>query len=131
MGGKGLGKRGVRALAAPLLMAGVISGIGPGPVSAATCVNWTGAQPPSPGSTNELRGVAVVSSCRAWAVGFYQSATGFQTLIEQWKRSSWAQQSSPSPGDPNASQALVGAAATSASNAWAVGFTSTARRTRR
>jgi hypothetical protein len=82
-------------------------------------VNWTGAQPPNPGSTNELHGVAVVSSCRAWAVGSYESATGFQTLIELWNGSGWAQVTSPDPGSGD--NFLDGVAATSSTNIWAVG----------
>src|SRR5262249_35232756 len=42
----------------------------------------------------------------------------FQTLIARWNGTSWAQQTSPNPGDGNF---LNGAAAISTSNVWAVG----------
>jgi ABC-type sugar transport system substrate-binding protein len=41
------------ALAAPLMLAGVLTGLGPAAASAATCQAWTGGQqPPSPGDGN-------------------------------------------------------------------------------
>ncbi len=117
-----LAGHGMRIVAAPLVGAAAFTGLGQGAASAATCVNWTGVQPPSPGSSfNVLTGVAVASSCRAWTVGYYSNGTAFQTLIEDWNGSSWAQQSSPDPGGSTRDNSLDAAAATSASNAWAVG----------
>ena len=113
---------GMRIAAAPLAVAAVFTGLGPGTASAATCVSWTGVQPPSPGSSfNVLTGVAVASSCRAWAVGYYSNGTAFQTLIVDWNGSSWTRPSSPNPGGSARDNSLYAAAATSASNAWAVG----------
>ena len=38
--------------------------------AAPVCRSWGAAQPPNPGSmSNQLRGVAVISTCSAWAVG--------------------------------------------------------------
>src|SRR5262249_3020968 len=60
-------------------------------------------------------------SCRAWAVGNYSGGT----LIEGWDGTAWTQQPSPSPG--SAGNGLFGVAATSATDAWAVGtYTMTA-----
>jgi len=111
----------LRAPAASLVIAAALSGLGPGAASASTCVSWTGLQPPSPGSTlNELAGVAVVSSCRAWAVGTYSNpGTGDLTLIERWNGFSWTQVPSPNPS--SSVNVLFGVAATSPTNAWAVG----------
>jgi hypothetical protein len=82
-------------------------------------------QPPSPGSANNiLSGVTVVSPHRAWAVGWYSNITGprsADTLIERWNGSSWKRQPSPNPGSSYGQAYLSGVAATSASNAWAVG----------
>ena len=63
--------------------------------------------------------VAAVSARDAWAVGSYccRPGAGAQTLIEHWNGMAWKQVSSP-----RARAALVGVAATSAANAWAVGF---------
>lgn len=52
----------------------------------------------------------------AWAVG----CTGGGTAILHWNGTAWAQVPSPSPGSPSG-DCLVGVAATSARNAWAVG----------
>ncbi len=117
-----LAGRGLRVIAVPLVMAGMVLGAGQQAASAAACVSWTGVQPPSPSATsNFLPGVAVVSSCRAWAVGAYYNGTAFQTLIEGWDGSSWSQQSSPNPAGSRRGNELSAVAATSASNAWAVG----------
>jgi hypothetical protein len=112
----------VAALAAPLMLAGVIAGLGPAAASAATCQAWTGGQqPPSPGNgNNDLSGVAVISACNAWAVGSsFTNATGFSTLIEHWDGTAWTIVPSPSP--PATSNILNGLAVTSAGDAWAVG----------
>jgi hypothetical protein len=94
-------------------------GIAPAGASASTCVSWTGVQPPNPGTSfNELAGVAVLSSCNAWAVGDYFTGPTRQTLIEHWNGSSWKQVASPNPASFNA---LHGVAATSPTNVWAVG----------
>jgi hypothetical protein len=77
--------------------------------------------PAGPGHLNFLYAVAATSASNAWAVGLY--GTGFNpdlTLIERWNGTTWTQVPSP---DPSAgSNALRGVTATSASNAWAVGY---------
>jgi len=111
------------ALAAPLLMTSVLAGLGPATAAAATCQNWTGTQPPSPGATsNELFGVAVLSACDAWAVGDdLTSNGGRQTLTEHWNGSSWTVLPSPDPGTVDS--VLTGVRAVSATSVWAVGYT--------
>jgi len=111
---------------APLVMAGVLTGLGAGQALASACVNATGTTwkqvpSPSPGSnTNSLTGVAVVSSCQAWAVGDYLNTSGpSHTLAEHWNGTAWTQVPSRDPGA--FSNFLHGVAATSAANAWAVG----------
>ena len=121
---RGLAGPRLRIVAAPLVIAAML--IGGGPVAASSapvCVGWTGVQPPSPSpSFNYLRGVAAVSSCRAWAVGYYSDGTAYHTLAERWDGSSWAQQPAPNPGGPARDNELLAAAATSTANAWAVGY---------
>ncbi len=111
-------------LAAPLVIIGSLIG-NPGAASASTCFNWTGVQPPSPGTVdNRLSGVAVLSSCNAWAVGAYfndQNEDFGQTLIEHWNGSSWKQVPSPSPGGTAETNILFGVDAVSRANIWAVG----------
>ena len=76
-------------------------------------------RPPNPGtSTNDLFGVAVLSSSNAWAVGDDSNGAAFHTLIEHWNGTSWKQVPSP---NPHGSSELESVSATSATNAWAVG----------
>jgi hypothetical protein len=110
-----------RALPALLAMmaAAAVLGAAPGTAGAVpSCAIRAGGQPENPGSGNELHGGTAVSSCRAGAVGGSAGATQ-QTLIERWNGSSWQKVASPSPG--SLANSLSGVAATSASNAWAVG----------
>ena len=106
------------ALVVPLMLVAVLAGLRPGAASASTCGSGT-AQPLRPGSSNSFFGVAV-SSCHAWAVGDYATGTGrLLTLIERWNGTAWKRQPSPNPG--SSYNTLTGVAATSATNAWAVG----------
>jgi hypothetical protein len=114
-----LASRTLGVLAAPLVLAGVLAGIAPGGASASTCESWTGLQPPNPGSNNSLNGVTVLSSCNAWAVGYYANGGIQSTLIEHWNGSTWRQVSSPNPTDTDS---LTAVAATSSTNIWAVGY---------
>ena len=121
--------RRLRSLVALLLLAGALAGITPVvasastvEASASTCVAWTGMQPPSPGTESFLDGVAVLSPCNAWAVGYYYNGAAYQTLIEHWNGTSWKQVTSPNPGGSSHDDFLDGVAATSSTNAWAVGY---------
>src|SRR5215472_562207 len=105
-----------------LVMAGAFAGTGPAAASASGCQAWTGAQPPSPGTLeNALSSVAVLSPCDVWAVGLDLSGGAYQTLIEHWSGSSWAQVDSPDPGRGSSFNELNGVRVVSASDAWAVG----------
>src|SRR5215472_15835744 len=107
-----------RALVVLLLLAAAVAGLGPGTAFASACGSGTG-QPARPGSQNRFFAVAV-SSCQAWAVGDYVTGAGdLRTLIERWNGTAWKQRPSPSP--VAAYNDLFGVAATSATNAWAVG----------
>src|SRR5215475_1181533 len=101
-------------LAGALLPAAIAS-----PASAATCVGWTGAQPPDSGTKiNVLQGVTVVSSCNAWAVGYQNSGGSDTILIEHWTGSAWKLVPGPEFG---IAAELVSVHALSARNIWAVG----------
>jgi hypothetical protein len=100
-------------------MAGMIIGIGSAGASASSCVSWTGAQPPNPGTGNDaLDGVAVLSACNAWGVGFYASGSTLNALIEHWNGHAWKVVPSPDPGTINILSSVRGI---SPSNLWAVG----------
>src|SRR5579859_7179032 len=108
-----------RIFAAALVLAGTVPGVVPAAASAATCPSWSGPQPPSPGDSNQLTGVTVLSPCDAWAVGYYFSSGSQQTLIEHWNGAAWTVVTSPSPG--TTANILYGVRARSSSDIWAVG----------
>ncbi|MGN6167796.1 MAG: hypothetical protein ACTHQQ_06445 [Solirubrobacteraceae bacterium] len=86
---------------------------------------WRVKPSPNPGGSgnnNGLSGVAATSSTNAWAVGFYANGTADQTLAEQWNGKAWKVKPSPNPAGSLWDNGLSGVAATSATNAWAVGF---------
>jgi hypothetical protein len=83
---------------------------------------WKQVPSPSPAAGTSLSSVTAVSAHSAWAVGctafcFISSASP-KTVILHWNGSTWTRQSSPAQAKIGA---LNGVAATSASNAWAVG----------
>jgi hypothetical protein len=108
-----------------------VGATGPGATSKTLILRWNGTAwaqvpSPSPGAPNPdlLRGVAAVSASSAWAVGCTSCATpsGFNgPLIARWNGTAWQHVPSPGLGAPGG--ILEGVAATSASNAWAVGGT--------
>jgi hypothetical protein len=70
---------------------------------------------------DHLNGVVATSSTNAWAVGSYKAGGGFHTLIEHWNGRAWKIE--PSPNLAGSSGAfLYGVAASSSTNAWAVGY---------
>jgi hypothetical protein len=99
---------------------------------------WARVASPNPGTDNELFAVTATSSRDAWAVGEIPgeqadiagraqravdtpgSATN-QAFIVHWNGRKWRHVASPSPGSGSELDAV---GATSASNAWAVGYTS-------
>src|SRR5215467_1175377 len=93
----------------------------PAAASAVACTGWTVTKTPNPGSPG-LTGVATTSSANAWAVGYYLNhQSGASTLIARWNGTAWKQVPSPNPGGPTGSNYLFGVAATSVTDAWAVG----------
>jgi hypothetical protein len=103
-------------VAASLLLAG-------GARASAHCSPGWGAQPRDVGQgPNLLTGVAATSPCSAWAVGYYNNGTAEQTLIEHWDGKAWKVQPSPNPGGSSQPNELNHVAATSPTNAWAVGY---------
>jgi hypothetical protein len=81
---------------------------------------WAQIESPSPGAHRQLNGVGGSSGTDVWAVGWYRSTDYDRTLILHWNGVSWSKVASPSP-QPHTTYDLFGVAATSPSNAWAVG----------
>ena len=84
--------------------------------------SWKVVAVPQPSqATGTLGAVTAISPANAWAVGEdigAGSAIGGSTLIEHWNGSTWSVVASPTPG---AYPSLVGVAARSASDVYAVG----------
>ncbi len=90
--------------------------------------SWQVVPSPDPSGSsnyNVLSGVAATSATSAWAVGTYFNGTALQTLIEHWNGASWAVVPSPDPTGSAYDNVLSGVAATSATDAWAVGYNNT------
>lgn len=83
---------------------------------------WKLWKSPNAGGSDEnyLVGAAATSSTNAWAVGYYEDPSA-RTLIERWNGTGWEVQRSPNQGGRNRENWLYGVAATSPTNAWAVG----------
>lgn len=82
---------------------------------------WHEVPVPEPDRFHDLLGVTATSASNAWAVGDYGTGTVSHTLTLQWNGMAWARVPSPSPGGPSGDDQLQAVAATSATNAWAVG----------
>ena len=74
------------------------------------------------GSGSGLDEVAATSARNAWAVGVHITAGQVLPVIDRWNGTVWQQVSSPLPAGTSGG-ALFGLAATSPSQAWAVGYT--------
>jgi len=70
------------------------------------------------GDTEELYGVTAVSPTDVWAVGDYNDP--YRTLVEHWDGSGWSHIDSPNPA--SSKPVLTAVSATSATNAWAAGW---------
>lgn len=89
--------------------------------------SWSTVASPSPGPhANELQGVSAVSPRDAWAVGFScvracrtRSETD-RTLMLHWNGARWSRAAAPNPA--RASNQFIDAAARSATDIWAVGY---------
>lgn len=114
----------LRGFAVPLLLGGVITGLGSTAASALTCQAWTGGQPLNPddtGSGDGLNGVDQLSACNVWVAG----GSGGGTLIEHWTGgSTWTVVPSPNPGA--GSNSLTSINGISPNDLWAVGTDSNA-----
>lgn len=84
---------------------------------------WSIVPSPNSGSGDSiLWGVAATSASDIWAVGQFSSGPGASsTLIEHWDGSAWSVIPSPNPSDASSSY-LFDVTATSAGDAWAVGY---------
>src|SRR4029450_536582 len=96
--------------------------------AASAAPGWTVVPTVDPSAgTNVLNGVAGRSSSDAWAVGQFtapdQDDDGLNMLTEHWNGSSWSQVGAPAVLHQD--ESLLAVSASSATDAWAVGFTKT------
>jgi hypothetical protein len=78
---------------------------------------------PSPTGAGLLQGVRAVSATSAWAVGDTENPdTTTGTLTMRWNGTTWSTVPSPDPGPFGYTNELRSVTATSAKNAWAVGY---------
>jgi hypothetical protein len=83
-------------------------------------VSWSAVPTPNMNLMNNyLFGVVGVAGDNAWAVGFWDTNTALETMIQHWDGESWTIVPSPSPGAYL--NELVALDALSANNIWAVG----------
>ncbi len=84
--------------------------------------SWAQLPVPHLSGDNWLMAVSADSRDDAWAVGYHGSPS--QTLAEHWNGRSWTVVPTPDPGfyTGKANGSLLGVAAISADNAWAVGY---------
>jgi hypothetical protein len=81
---------------------------------------WRVVASPSRGESATLSAVSATSGKDAWAVGNYDTGSGFRTLIEHWNGARWSVV--PSPNADPGENTLAAVAAVSASDIWAVGY---------
>jgi hypothetical protein len=74
------------------------------------------------GSENLLNGVSALTPTEAWAVGSSLDASfSGRTLIQRWNGRSWSIVPSPNPSEDGVGSNLLGVAAASPTDVWAVG----------
>ena len=85
---------------------------------------WSIVTTPQPFFQGSLSGVVALASNNVWAVGSGSPRTGGGevTVVEHWDGTSWSIVSSPNLSPSVASNFLTGIAAVSATDIWAVGF---------
>lgn len=95
----------------------------PAPAPTAPASAWSIVPSPNPSlSANRLRGLAAPAPGAVWSVGSrWDDTTGRdRTLIQRWDGTTW--RTVDSPGTPTGHDTLTAVAGASATNLWAVGF---------
>jgi hypothetical protein len=92
-------------------------------------VRWTSVASPDPGKGySVLTGVTAVSAASAWAVGSYAvGSSAMRPLVLHWNGIRWTPSMMAQPRRGSRYRLLTGVTAASASNAWAAGYSCTAK----
>lgn len=108
--------------AAATLLLGALAAATPALAAARACAGWVVRSSPSKGSAT-LSAVAARSATDVWAVGSYNSAGAYKTLIEHWNGTRWTIVPSANPASGfHTTNALTAVIALGAKNVWAFGF---------
>ena len=113
--------RSYRRAAAAGTVGGLLITVVAGPAQAATA--WTTVPTPNRGTiANEIYGTAALSPSSAWAVGSWYdgSIAAPRTLVQRWNGTAWSTVTSPNA--TSFYNELRDVDASSATNAWAVGY---------
>ncbi len=104
-------------------LAGITAGLLGLTVQASAATGWTVVTPPAAAAGADLAGSYALSDTDAWAVGeLGDPTTGPETPVAlNWNGSTWSSVSTPAPSGSTPNWAFDGVAASSASDAWAVG----------
>jgi hypothetical protein len=106
-------------------LAGITAGLLGLTVPASGATGWTLVTPPAlpAGTQNYLNGSFALSSSQAWAVGesVNASAGTEAPVVLTWNGTTWSSESTPAPSGSTPDWLFEGVAASSASDAWAVG----------
>ena len=116
-----------RRVATAIAAAGATLILGVGPAFAAS--GWTIVSAPPAGENAVLSGVSEVSATDAWAVGLSNAAPnglGAKPVIDNWNGAAWSQVTVTAP---SSTTWLTAVNASSATDAWAVGWTEPQRYT--
>jgi hypothetical protein len=104
-------------------LAGIVTGLLALSVPAFAQTGWTVVPPPAGTAGDELTGSYAFSNTDAWAVGFSgNTSTGPETPVAlNWNGTAWSPVSTPTPSGSTPDWGFESVAASSTSDAWAVG----------
>jgi hypothetical protein len=101
-------------------LAGITAGLLGLTVPASAATGWTVVTPPASTAGAELTGSYALSDTDAWVVGGPANASAAPVALN-WNGTAWSSVSTPAPSGSTPEWALKSVAASSASDAWAVG----------
>lgn len=109
-------------------LAGVMAGLLALTAQASAATGWTVVTPPAlpPGTQNLLNGSFALPDTDTWVVGeSYNASAGTEApLVLHWNGTTWSVVPTPTPSGSTPNWAFASVAASSASDAWAVGVQS-------
>ena len=102
-------------------LAGIVAGLLALTVPASAATGWTVVTPPASTAGAELTGSYALSDTDAWAVGGPANTSRGAPVALNWNGTAWSSVPTPTPSGSTPNWALKSVAASSTSDAWAVG----------